>query len=71
MKHYAEDIEKIYKDAADIIISNLIETRGNKKLIPEISEGEIMDKKFKSGLYKGLSIAIDEVRFFRDSTKKS
>ena len=67
-----EQYNRIYIDALDLAIYflKLKEKQTNRGLIPEVSEQQIMDKKFKAGMYKGLSIAIQEIQNFKQRILK-
>lgn len=53
--------EYIFNEAHNLAIDMLKAKLKDNKLIPQISEGEIMDKKYKSGIYKGIQIAIQVI----------
>ena len=65
-----EQCNRIYIDALDLAIYFLKEKQTNRGLIIEVSEQQIMDKKFKAGMYKGLSIAIQEIQNFKQRILK-
>jgi hypothetical protein len=57
-----EYLQNIYNDAYDIAIFILTDRLKNKSIVPKVSEGYLMDKKYKSGLIKGINLAIDEIK---------
>ena len=61
-----QEIEAIHNDAYDIAIMVLGELFKDKSLIPIISESEIMDKKYKAGLFKGIGICIKKIKDLKD-----
>lgn len=65
MKLNKHQINNIYINALDCAIIFVSDKLKQKSLITEIGENQIVDKKYKAGLYKGISIALDELKEFK------